>query len=311
MALSDEDLDAYLAARPPAPVPPWLPDGFAPRWRGGAALSVAAARWLLGRLLAQHERAEETEVERLRARLDVSSAAAWMDEVCARGGATPERFSDSAWLFASLGAEPHLVPIGAGIAALWRHHGTLPLEVLRRNGTDAAVRRLGRVLHRSWHRKLGRAALERLTALAEARGTDPWTLLRETSEEPAPPLGASSGLVLPLSAERDDPLAAHVEAAPEIPAALFRERLAALDYRVVEVEDAGMVYHHARHVHGHLIHLDHSGVPASGAGLLRPVRIEQVAASRLPETRGLTWREAPPALLSLAFQDLRTICRGL
>ena len=56
-------------------------------------------------------------MERLRARLDVSSAAAWMDEVCARGGATPERFSDSAWLFASLGAEPHLVPIGAGIAA--------------------------------------------------------------------------------------------------------------------------------------------------------------------------------------------------
>ncbi|MEC7523143.1 MAG: hypothetical protein VYE22_24910 [Myxococcota bacterium] len=303
MPLSDEELDAYLASRPVGPAPPWLPGGFSPRWRGGAALSPEAARWLLGRLLAQNERAEEREVERLRARLDAESAAPWMDALCEAGGAAPARFGEVAWLFASLGSEPHLTALGAEIDALWRHHRALPLEVLRRNGSDAALRRLGRIVDRAWHRKLGRAALERVSSVAAARGVEPWALLSEVEDRHEVP---TAGLVLPLSL--DDPFSAALGAAP-VPSRLFGERLAALDYRPMEVEDAGMVYHHARRLGGHLIHLDHSGVSASGQGLLRPVRIAQVSASRLPEQNGLSWREAPPALTSQALQDVRRLLR--
>lgn len=178
MALPDRELDAYLALRPRFSAPEGLSHAFRPCWRSGLPLSEAAAAYVLSRVVGQQTTSEEVEVERLRARLDLASVASWL-EARVRSSVSYEktRFPAIGWLVASLGSAVHIDVLGEHIDSLWTAHGDLPLEMLRRNGSAAAIRQLAATFTAAWHRKLGMAALAKLEALATQRNTTLWVLI--------------------------------------------------------------------------------------------------------------------------------------
>jgi hypothetical protein len=256
--------------------------------------------------MSQTEANVELEVERLRARLEPGSADAWLDTLLQHERAFGDGFGDVAWLLASLAGDAHLALLTEATPDLWPRVGSLPLEVLRRNGSDAALRGLARVHHEAWHRRLGQEALDRLLAVAEERGRDLWELLREvTGELPLEQL--PGGIVLPLTADRERPLVAEIAAVGPLPGVAFRHALRDLGYRALEVEDAGLVYRHAKHVRGYLLVLSCNGLPAGGP-CYEPVELEDMKVVDVRQRDvELSWPQVPARLLSLALTDLRLL----